>query len=367
MREIAVLTTSRADFGIYEPVLRAMRGRLRPRILATGSHVEPGFGNTIREIGEAGHEVFRKFRCLAAGIPESISRAVSGMDRILRSWRPDLLLVLGDRFEMLAGALAALPHHVPIAHLHGGEVTTGALDDSFRHALTKISHLHFVATADSGARLVRMGEERWRIVVSGAPALDRLRDFRPEPVDLPGGFLLVTYHPVTLEPGEEQSQVEALIRALRRIGRPCVVTAPNADPGREIIRERLREFCRRDGHSRFVESAGAATYFTLMSRAAAMVGNSSSGILEAASFLLPVVNVGSRQAGRLRARNVIDCGNPADEIRRAVKRALDPSFRRSLARLRNPYGDGRAGARIARRLETIPLDDRLLRKRFCDR
>lgn len=365
MREIGVLTTSRADFGVYRSVLDRMARsrRLKTRLIVSGSHLEPAFGRTVVEIERAGYPVFRRVRCLRGDMASSMSRMMEGMARVFRSWKPDLLLVLGDRFEMLAGALAAVPFHIPIAHLHGGEVTKGALDDSFRHALSKLSHLHFTSTAEAAGRLRRMGEEPWRITVSGAPALDRLTELRPSPQE---SFLLVTYHPVTLEPGKEGAQTDALVAALRRVDRPCVVTAPNADPGQEKIRERLQRFCRGNPKARFIESAGSEGYFQLMSRAGAMVGNSSSGLLEAPSFRLPVVNVGTRQDGRLRARNVIDCGYDVGGIVRAVRRALSPAFRRSLRGLKNPYGDGRAADRIVRRLEAVPLDDRLLRKGFQD-
>jgi UDP-hydrolysing UDP-N-acetyl-D-glucosamine 2-epimerase len=298
---------------------------------------------------------------------QGMERAFGGMSRVLSNWRPDLLLVLGHRYEMFAGALATVPFHVPVAHLHGGEVSSGALDDSFRHALSKLSHLHFAATPAAARRLRRMGEESWRITVSGAPALDRFHGFKPLPMDLPGRFLLVTYHPVTREPGEEGKQVEELVRALRRLDLPCVVTAPNADPGWEVIERRLRRFCAQDTRSKFLKSAGADGYFTLLSRAAAMVGNSSSGLLEAPSFGLPVVNVGSRQDGRERGRNVIDCDPDEEEIVRAIRRALNPRFRRSLRGRINPYGDGRAAERIVRRLESVPLGPELLRKEFSDR
>lgn len=364
MREIGVLTTSRADFGIYQPVLERMKRsrRLKARIIASGSHLDPRFGRTVSEIEGEGYPVFRRVSCLEGDMAAGMGRMLSGMGKLFRSWRPDLLLVLGDRFEMLAGALASVPFQIPIAHLHGGEVTAGALDDTFRHVLSTLAHLHFAATEEAGCRLRATGEEAWRIVVSGAPALDRLNSFKPQPMSLPEEFILVTFHPATREPGREGAQASALIRALERLDRPCVVTAPNADPGNQDIRRRLREFCRRHPRSRFLESAGARGYFTLMSRASAMIGNSSSGILEAASFLLPVVNIGARQEGRQRAANVIDCDAVEAEILRAARRALSPAFRRSLRGLKNPYGDGRASERIVRRLEAVALDSRLLRK-----
>jgi UDP-hydrolysing UDP-N-acetyl-D-glucosamine 2-epimerase len=297
---------------------------------------------------------------------DSIARTVDGMGRLFRNWRPDLLLVLGDRFEMFAGALGAVPYHIPIAHLHGGDITAGAIDDSFRHALSKFAHLHFVTTQDSAARLRRMGEEPWRITVSGAPALDRLHTLLPEKIELPEKFILVTFHPVTREPGQESVQVDALVSALRRSRVPCVVTAPNADPGNSTIRRKLESFCASDGRSMFVENLGARRYFTVMSRASAMVGNSSSGMFESPSFRLPVVNIGIRQEGRLRARNVIDCDCTASDIFAAIRRATSPAFRASLRGLRNPYGDGKAARRIVNVLERTPLDGKLLMKRFND-
>jgi UDP-hydrolysing UDP-N-acetyl-D-glucosamine 2-epimerase len=368
MREIGVLTTSRADFGIYEPLIDAMSRsrRLSPRLIVSGSHLESRYGRTVREIEKAGYTAFRSFPCHRGDMTSSMAMMMAGMSRVLRRWRPGILLVLGDRFEMLAGALAAVPFHIIIGHIHGGEITRGALDDSFRHALSKISHFHFPATREAATRLKRMGEEPWRITVSGALSLDRIRKGRPYDLQLPESFLLVTYHPVTREPGREVSQIDTLIKALRILGLPCVVTAPNADPGNEIIRQRLRRFCASDGRSRFVESAGADAYFGMMERAEAMVGNSSSGILEAPSFRLPVVNIGLRQEGRLRARNVIDCGTSVGEIVSAVQKAVSATFRRSLRGLVNPYGDGRAAERIVRRLETVSLDDRLRIKRFFE-
>ena len=368
MREIAVLTTSRADFGIYEPVLREMaKSRLlKVRLIVSGSHLERRFGRTIDEIRNAGFPIFRRVRGLRGDMAESMSQTVAGMGRLFRSWRPDLLVALGDRFEMFAGALAAVPYNIPIAHLHGGDVTVGAIDDSFRHALSKFAHLHFVTTRDSAARLRRMGEEPWRITVSGAPALDRLKTFKPVEMEIPKRFLLVTFHPVTREPGDETAQVEAVVKALDQCGIPCLITAPNADPGNAEIRARLERYCATHPGSRFVENLGAQRYFTVMSRASAMVGNSSSGMFESPSFRLPVVNIGSRQEGRLRARNVVDCPCTTTAIVAAVRRALSPRFRRSLRGLRNPYGDGQAAGLIVRVLERIPLDRRLLLKSFHD-
>jgi UDP-hydrolysing UDP-N-acetyl-D-glucosamine 2-epimerase len=365
---VGVLTTSRADLGVYLPVMDALRESpaLELRVIAGGSHVDERYGGTEWEIEREGHQVFRRIRCFADDMGSSIALSASEMAGLLHDWRPDVLLVLGDRFEMLACALATAGFRLPLAHIHGGELSEGALDDSFRHALTKLSHLHFPATEDAERRLRQLGEEAWRITRSGAPALDRMATLEPEDMDLPERFLLVTYHPVTQEPGQEGAQTASLLAALDSTGLPCVVTAPNADPGRDAIEAALREFCERRPDSRYVVSAGARGYFTLMRRAAAMVGNSSSGIIEAASFELPVVNVGTRQDGRTRAPNVIDSGSPEGEIQAALERALSSEFRQSLAGSPNPYGDGRASERIVSRLEALEIDDRLMRKRFVD-
>jgi UDP-hydrolysing UDP-N-acetyl-D-glucosamine 2-epimerase len=299
-------------------------------------------------------------------VAESIAAATAGMTAVLADWRPNVALVLGDRYEMLGCAIALAASRIPLAHIHGGEVTEGALDDSFRHAITKLSHIHFAVSEDAARRIEQLGEEPWRIHRTGSPTIDRLLALEPEEIELPERFLLVTYHPVTLEPGAEAEQAEALVAALETVGLPCVVTAPNADPGRERIENTLHAFCDRASESRFVVSAGARLYATHLRRAAAMVGNSSSGLVEAPSFALPVVNIGSRQDGRTRSANVIDCGYGVDQIATAIRQAIDPAFRASLNGLASPYGDGHASERITQALETVDLGPTLLRKRFHD-
>ena len=367
-RDIAVVTTSRADFGIYLPLLKRIQDSptLRLSLVAGGSHLSDEHGRTEREIEAEGFAIHRRVECLRPTMAASIAAAVEGMTATLSDWHPDLALVLGDRYEMLGCAVALAASRIPLAHIHGGEVTEGALDDSFRHAITKLSHLHFAVSEDAARRIGQLGEEPWRIHHTGSPAIDRLMALPSEEVELPDTFLLVTYHPVTLEPGAEAQQADALVAALETVGLPCVVTAPNADPGREPIEKILRAFCDRSDESRFVVSAGARLYATHLRRAAAMIGNSSSGLVEAPSFALPVVNVGIRQDGRTRSANVIDCGYGVDQIVTAIRRALDPAFRASLNGSASPYGDGHASERITKALETVELGPSLLRKRFCD-
>ena len=234
---------------------------------------------------------------------------------------------------------------------------------SIRHALTKLSHLHFVAHEQYASRVMRMGEAPWRITVSGAPALDQLP---PMEDDHPRSGLLVTYHPVTLETDRTSEQIESLCAALDGIDEPILFTYPNSDTGHEAIINAIERFARQHPRARIEKNLGQEAYFRLMRDSRAMVGNSSSGLIEAPSFALPVVNIGTRQQGRIRAINVIDCAEDATSIRSAIQKALSETFRASLRGMINPLGDGRAAERIVQRLATVRLDDQLIRKSFYD-
>lgn len=383
MRTVAVVTTSRADFGIYRPLLRLILSSddLRLHLMVSGSHLSPDLGWTVSEIEDEGIPIGDRVEMLLAsdtpaGIAASMGLGVIGFAHAFQRFRPDILVVLGDRFEMHAAALAALPFAIPVAHVGGGELTAGAIDESLRHSMTKLAHLHFPATQEYGRRIVQMGEEPWRVTVSGALSLDNLRDFRPLPLDefarlvgmplFPRGFLLVTFHPVTLEYQQAGSQTEELLAALSQSGLPAVITLPNADTAGSEVRRRMLAYARQRTDVVAVENLGTRAYFTAMSFAAAMVGNSSSGIVEAPSFGLPVVNIGTRQQGRTRAANVLDVGYGREEITAAIARAITPEFRTALRGLVNPHGDGHGAGRIVARLSAVPLDSRLIQKRFHD-
>ncbi len=381
MRTIAVVTTSSADYGIYLPVLRAIQAEpaLTLRLLVSGSHLSADFGLSVQHIERDGFEVADRIEVLsgsdsAAATAEAMGRGVQGFGRSYGLTRPDVVVVLGDRFEMFTAALAALPFRIPVAHIHGGEITVGAFDDALRHATTKLSHLHFVSTTAYARRVLQLGEEPWRVMVAGAPSLDNLAaiEFRRRErleqdlgLRLGDRFLLMTFHPATLEGGDPAAQVRTLLAAVEETGLPCIVTLPNADPGGQAIRAVVRERAAATPRLQPVESVGPTAYFSLMALATAMVGNSSSGIIEAASFGLPVVNVGSRQEGRVRGSNVVDVAPTAEAIGAGLRRVLDPAFRASLDCV-NPYGDGHAAGRIVERLTRVEIDDRLLVKRFAD-
>ncbi|MCP5372622.1 MAG: UDP-N-acetylglucosamine 2-epimerase (hydrolyzing) [Hyphomicrobiales bacterium] len=382
-RRIAVVTTSRADYGILRPLLRRLDKdpACDLRIIAGGMHLSPRHGNTIDEIIGDGFAPAARVDLLTGddsplGTARSMARGVEGFAAAFADLAPDLVVVLGDRFEVLAAVVAAQPLRLPVAHLHGGELTLGALDDAFRHAITKMSHLHFAAAEPYARRLRQMGEEEWRVIVSGAPGLDNLRGLDPlddaslaNRVGLPldPAPLLVTYHPATREPASVAAQVAELLAALDGAGRPMVFTAPNADPGGEVVRRAALAFVAGRRDAVMCPHLGTRAYFSLMARAAAMVGNSSSGLIEAPSFQLPVVNVGRREAGRLRAANVIDVAEDRAAIKAGIAKALDPAFRAGLAGLVNPLAADRPAAdTIAERLLSVPLDDRLLDKGFVD-
>jgi UDP-hydrolysing UDP-N-acetyl-D-glucosamine 2-epimerase len=382
MRTITVVTVGRSDFGIYRPVLRAIQEApdLSLRLVASGMHLAPEFGHTVDAIEAEGFEVAERVEMLVSsdtpeGVAKSIGLGVIGFSQSLARSRPDVLLVLGDRFEMYAAAIAALPFRIPIAHIHGGEVTEGAIDDAIRHSITKLSHLHFTSTQAYADRIIRMGEEPWRVSVSGAPSLDNLAEIEvlgPEALQASLGmhleqpFVLATYHPATLENQSARAQMDEVIAAVAERDMPVVFTMPNADPGGREVSELIRAFT--GGHERvfYVENLGTQAYFSVMANAALMLGNSSSGIIEACSFGLPVVNIGTRQQGRVRGSNVIDVACERAAIIAGINQALDPAFRRQIEGSINPYGGGEASKVIIGRLKGVELGAQLITKRFHD-
>ena len=365
------------------PVLRRIAAHpdLELRILVSGAHLSPEFGHTVDRIIEDGFNVDERITALlSADTPDAIAIStalgVIGFAQSFRRRKPDILMVLGDRFEMYAAALAALPFAIPVAHVHGGETTEGAIDEALRHSMTKLSHLHFVATDAYARRVVQLGEEPWRVSICGAPALENLRTIEylsasalaeQFGVQVHPPPLLVTFHPVTLEFDQVENQMTELLAALESVGRSVVFTSPNADTNGRVVIRRIEEYVRAHGNAHFVPNFTPPAYFSMMRLAAAMVGNSSSGLIEAASFGLPVVNVGNRQRGRVRAANVIDVPNDRHSIRAGIERALSTEFREAAKRVVNPYQSARSSAEIiVKTLASVPLDARLITKKFHD-
>lgn len=366
------------------PVLREIERRddLRLALVVGGMHLAPEFGYTAADIEADGFAISERVEMSLAsdtriGTATSIGLGVIGFANAFNRIAPDLIVLLGDRFEMHAAALAALPLGIPVAHIHGGEVTEGAFDESLRHGISKIAHLHFVSTEEYGQRLRRMGEEPWRITISGAPSLDNLesltlltRDELAKNIGIPLSEhpLLITWHPATLTLERSEQQLEALLAALVKAAEQLIFTAPNADPSGRRAHQRIAEFVATHRDAYLVENLGTLRYFSLMKLAGAMIGNSSSGIIEAASFELPVVNVGPRQNGRTRAINVIDVPDDEDSnaITTAIAKARSSEFRSELQGMTNPFGTGLAARIIVDRLANCPLDARLRAKKFFD-
>src|ERR1700733_2958997 len=380
-RTIAVITTSRADYShLYWPLRElAAHPDVDLKLIVMGSHLSPEFGLSAQEIQQDGIAIAASVETLLSsdtdiGMAKSIGIAVLSLADLLGSMRPDILLLIADRYEILAPASVALALRIPIAHIEGGEISEGAIDDAVRNTLTKMSHIHFTSTHNARARVIAMGEEPWRVHRAGAPSLDHLRRSpllsrnqleHDLGLDLQRPTAVVPYHPVTML-RDTTEEADALFAALRQMGMQILFCCPNSDAGSYSLMERRRSFTRDYGVARMFVNLEAVTYWSLLRQVTLLVGNSSSGIMEAASLALPVVNVGFRQKGRERARNVLDAAPEEDSIRARIEEARSPQFRARLADLVNPYGDGRAAERIVQVLTTTPLSAELLVKRSGD-
>jgi UDP-hydrolysing UDP-N-acetyl-D-glucosamine 2-epimerase len=376
-RRIGVVTTSRADYShLYWPLRElASHAEIELGVFALASHLAPQFGNTVVEIERDGFPVQARIECLLSsdtdtGMAKTIGLAILGLADALTTWRPDLLLLIADRYEMLAPAATALALRIPIAHIEGGEVSQGAIDDQVRNALTKLAHVHFTSTETARLRVIAMGEEPWRVHRAGAPSLDHLRRSRllkraaletRLDVQLTPPTIVAAWHPVTIL-RDTNAEAEGFFAAMAAAPGQIIFVYPNADAGGLALIERTRALAATRPDTHVFVNLDAVAYWSLLGQADALVGNSSSGIMEAASFRLPVVNVGMRQQGRERARNVIDAPADAVAIRTALERALDPPFRSSLADMVNPYGDGTAAETIAHVLATVPLGELLVKQ-----
>jgi UDP-hydrolysing UDP-N-acetyl-D-glucosamine 2-epimerase len=379
---VGVVTVGRSDYGIYFPVLRQLQAdeEIELRLIVAAGHLDPKYGNTVQEIQRDGFPIAARVPMKMTGDSrEDVAMAMGvGIQEFTAAYghiQPDVVLLLGDRFEMISAALAALPSKVPVAHIHGGELTYGAIDDAIRHAITKLSHIHFAATTEYARRIRQMGEEPWRVHVTGSPAIDSIRSFEPirrEELEDEFGLdlsrtLLITYHPVTLEDEEsDKHTLSNLLSAIAESEHSVLFTYPNADSHNTKIIQSVKEFVATRPNSRFVTNLGHRKYHSVQRYVAAMVGNSSSGIIEAATFHLPVVNIGTRQEGRVRGGHVIDTSGSKDAIARGIAKAVSADFRRSIANIENPYGTGRAAERIVSLLKAMQRGRTLIMKKFVD-
>ncbi|HOG23811.1 MAG TPA: UDP-N-acetylglucosamine 2-epimerase [Candidatus Omnitrophota bacterium] len=377
-RKICVVTGSRAEYGLLHCLMKEIRKdrSFHLQVIVTGTHLSAVFGSTYRDIERNGFKIARKIPILtsdnsATGVTQALGKAVIGYAKAFKDLKPDWLVVLGDRYEILAAVEAALIAKVPVAHLAGGDITEGAIDDSIRHAITKMSHLHFATHAAAARRIRQLGEDPKTVFCPGHIGLDAIRLLKPESRrdlerDLRFRFrernLLVTFHPVTLDPVPSMEQLEELLAALHGLKRDMglIFTASNADADGSKMNLRIRRFVERHPNACFIHSLGQRRYLSTLRYVDAVVGNSSSGIYEAPSFRIPTINIGSRQEGRVQAKSVINCLAKRVFIQRAIEKA----FLMDCSRVVNPYGDGRATARIIRSIKSIRDPKSLLKKKF---
>lgn len=383
MRKICVITTNRAEYGLLYWLMKGIREEpdFQLQVVVTGAHLSAEFGSTIDRIREDGFKVDRSFDLELFGdkvldITHSLALALEGFAASFQTLKPDLIIILGDRFEILGAASAALIANIPVAHLHGGELSEGAIDDSIRHAVTKLSHLHFAAAEPYRRRIIQLGEQPDRVFMVGGMGIDNINKIKllsKEELEKAIGLtfnthnLLITYHPETLDSGKAGEQITQLLAALDKLpDTHLIFTMPNADTGHRVIVEKIQSFVQtRKTRAILIPSMGQLNYLSTMKLVDAVVGNSSSGIIEAASYHIGTINIGKRQDGRLRAQSVIDCGTSEQEILAAFDQLYSPEFQEKLKTVENPYGTGGAAEKILEVLKTTDFSS-LIIKRFHD-
>lgn len=382
-RKICIVTGSRAEYGLLRWVMEGIREapELELQIIATGMHLSPEFGLTYQEIEEDSFRIDRKVEMLLssdtpAGLAKSMGLGMIGFGDTLQQLKPDLIMVLGDRFEIFSAVAAAMVARIPVAHLHGGETTEGAFDESIRHSITKMSHLHFAATEDYRNRIIQLGEDPEYVFHVGATGVDNIkklqlldREVLEAELDFKFGDrnLMVTFHPVTLENATSRHQFEQLLEALDDLqGTHLLFTLPNADTDGRIIMELIEDYVSGNkGKAKAFTSLGIQKYLSTMKQMDGVVGNSSSGLVEAPSFHIGTVNIGDRQKGRIRAKSVIDCEPNTESIKKAFHKLFSSEFQRELINVENPYGEGGAVKKI---VEILKRTDsaKLIKKKFHD-
>lgn len=381
-RKICVVTGSRADYGLLRLVMKGIeeeRG-LTLQIIATGMHLSPTFGLTYKEIEGDGFKIDQKVECLSSSdspvaIAEATGKALLGCAKAIDELKPDLLLVLGDRFEIFAACSAALLARVPIAHIHGGEVTAGAYDEAFRHSITKMSSIHFVATEDYKKRVVQLGENPKTVHLVGGLGVDAIKELellskneieRNLGIKFAKKSLLVTLHPATLEDQAPAEQIRELLAALSdKPDVTLIFTMPNADTGGLEIMRQIKHFVENNHNAYAFESLGQLNYLSCLAIVDGIVGNSSSGILEAPTLRVGTINIGDRQLGRSQSDSVINALASKESLEKALKKLFSSEFKQTLATCTSPYGEGGASRKILRVLSDFNFDENL-QKSFYD-
>lgn len=380
-RRACVVTGSRAEYGLLYWLMKEIQISpiLELQVVTTGMHLSPEFGQTFKNIENDGFRIDAKVEMLLssdtpAGIAKSVGLGVIGFADVFERLRPDIVVLLGDRFEIFAAAQAALISRIPIAHLHGGETSEGSIDEAFRHAITKMAHLHFAAAEEYRLRIVQLGEDPDRVFNFGAAAIDNIKNLKflsKSELEVALDFklgkknLLVTFHPATLDLDTSGQQFGKLLDVLGELPQTHIIfTMPNADAGGNVIRSMIEDFVRTySARASAYVSLGHLRYLSAMCYVDAVVGNSSSGIIEAPYFRIGTINIGDRQKGRIRSASVIDCEPTRESIRGSLQQLYSTAFQKSLKAVTNPYGEGPVAPKITRVLEKFPLEG-ILKKRF---
>ena len=381
-RKICVITGTRAEYGLLRWVMQGIKddAELTLQIIATGMHLSPEFGLTYSEIEKDGFQIDRRVEMLTSsdtsvGIAKSMGLGMIGFADALNELEPDLIVVLGDRFEILSAVSAALVARIPVAHLHGGETTEGAFDEALRHSITKMSHLHFVAAEEYRQRVIQLGEQPDKVFLVGGVGIDNIKRLQlldrrelEESLDfaLGANSLLVTFHPVTLETATAENQMAELLAALAELqGTQLIFTMPNADTDGRALIKMIEQFVSTRANAHAYTSLGQLRYLSCIAQVDGVIGNSSSGLAEVPSFRKGTINIGDRQRGRLNASSVINCVPTRAAITAALQRLYSPDFQQSLSHTINPYGEGGASARIVEIIKACALDD-IVKKTFYD-
>lgn len=379
MRRIAVVTGTRAEYGLLKNTLKKINksGELELQLIVTGAHLSEKFGSTINEIIEDGFNIDEQIPILmnikSGNMPREMGLLMIQLSQAFERLRPDILLILGDRYEIFAAASTAMAMNIPIAHISGGEITEGAIDEQIRHAITKMAHIHFPGADEYVKNIRNMGEESWRICNVGDPAIENIKltkflgkeELKKQlGVEIDEDTLLITYHPVTLEINELPKQIENLIEALNKLDNKMIITYPNSDNGGSYIIEKIEELNKTNSNVYVFKNLGILRYLSAMKLCGVVIGNSSSALVEAPYLKKPVVNIGNRQKGRLMADNIICCSNDTNDILKSIKKALSKEFNDKVKNTKSLYGDGETSDGIVEVLRNIEINDKLMKKKL---
>jgi GDP/UDP-N,N'-diacetylbacillosamine 2-epimerase (hydrolysing) len=381
-RKICIITGTRAEYSLLRWVMQGIKddNELTLQIIATGMHLSPEFGLTYKAIEQDGFQIDRKVEMLTSsdtpvGVAKSMGLGMIGFADALHELQPDLIVVLGDRFEIFSAVSAALVARIPVAHLHGGETTEGAFDEALRHSITKMSHLHFVAAEPYRQRVIQLGEQPDRVFLVGGLGIDNIKCLQlldratlEASLDFKLGVksLLITFHPVTLEKATAEKQMEALLAALEELkDTQLIFTLPNADTDGRLLIKMVQSFVAKNTNARSYDSLGQLRYLSCISHVDGVVGNSSSGLIEVPSFKKGTINIGDRQRGRLQAKSVINCEPRRESITTALLKLYSADFQTSLHKVINPYGEGGASTKVVNTLKYYPVED-IVKKFFYD-